>query len=78
MALRYHRTFIDVEPLDEVGGSSRSQSCPPPASGLEMCEQIFCENEANYVEQVKDLHHRTFKENMKKRGSDSRINKGSH
>lgn len=60
MALRYRRTFIDVEPLDK--GRSRSQSCPPPASGLEMCEKTFCEDEANYVEQVKDLHHRIFKE----------------
>ena len=58
MALSYRRTFIDVELLDK--GRPRSQSCPPPAIGLEMCEKTFCENEANYVEQVKDLHHRIF------------------
>jgi len=60
MALSYRRTFIDVELLDK--GRPRSLSCPPPAIGLEMCEKTFCENEANYVAQVKDLHHRIFKE----------------
>ena len=58
MALSYRRTFIDVELLDK--GRPRSLSCPPPAIGLEMCEKTFCENEANYVAQVKDLHHRIF------------------
>ena len=63
MALSYRRTFIDVELLDK--GRPRSLSCPPPAIGLEMCEKTFCENEANYVEQVKDLHHRIFKEALR-------------
>lgn len=67
MALSYRRTFIDVELLDKR--SLRSLSCPPPAIGLEMCEKTFCENEANYVAQVKDLHHRIFFEEALRSGS---------